>query len=98
MDFRTDAKRFYVEKWRKDLTYETTYDYLKSKKKLLRDQAQSARGIPAKQNEEAGKKRKRGSGYRKKDSIRAEVSGTEDSGEKVPGQKLARRLLKEQTD
>ena len=97
-NFRTDAKRFYVEKWRRDFTYETTYDYLKSKKKWLRDQAQSARGIAAEQKEEAGRKRKRGSGYRKKDNIRAEDSGTEDSGEKVPGQKLARRLLKEQTD
>ena len=46
-DFRIDAKLFYVEKWKKDFTFESTYDYLKSKKKWLRDQTQSARGIAA---------------------------------------------------
>ena len=41
------------------------------------------------------KKTRGGPGNRKEPRMRENDSGTEDSGEKVPGQKKARRLLKE---
>ena len=99
VDFRKDARKFYVEKYRGAFAFEGPYDYLKSKKKWLVDTAQHMRktqqaGLVA----GSGAKPKGGPGNRKKPRLRSEDNGTEDSGEKVPGQKKARRLVKEKIE
>lgn len=95
-DMRNDARKFYVEKWGKTFTYEGAYNFLKGKKKWLHDTVQTARRDDQELKEGNGKRKRGGMGSRKVPSLRAaEDSGTEDSGEKVLGQKGARLVQKQ---
>ena len=91
-DLRDDALKFYAEKWTGKFMYEDAYNFLKGKKKWFYDTAQAARKA---RKEGPLKKTRGGLGNRKETRLRENDSGTEDSGERVPGQKKSRRLLKE---
>lgn len=97
-DNRVDARKFYVEKWGKEFAFEDAYNVLKAKKKWLVDTVQTLRRENAEENVAPVKKSRGGLGSRKVKKLRMNDTGTEDSGEKVMGQKRARQLLKEQPE
>lgn len=96
-DFRNKARKFYAEKHGIPFAFEQAYNFLKGKQKFYIDIAQLARNEHAlgKDGNPLAVKRRGGPGSRHEKRKRPADSGTEDEGEKVPGQKLARRLQKE---
>lgn len=94
-DFRNKAMKFYAEKHGGDFQYEHAYNFLKGKHKFYIDVVQMERKALGKDGNPLAVKPRGGPGSRQEKRKRPADSGEEDEGEKVPGQKLARRLHKE---
>ena len=94
-DCMDDAHIFYAKKHKEEFVYQLPFEYLSGKSKWLLYRAQTLRNEGKLAGPPVKKTAPGGPGCRKEKRMRVADTDEEDEGDRVPGQKLARRLAKE---